>query len=134
MKNIGREADRIIREKRLKKKDVAAKVGITTVYLSQIFKKESIDAYLLEKLSKALNIPIAYWFDESNNINKSVAKGEGSAASIYGNATAVAISSRDQEIENLKLLLQEKERTIQILMNNMNVVENNTHKNKCINK
>ena len=116
MKNIGSEADRIIREKKLKKKEIAAQMGITDVYLSQIFKKESIDAYLLEKLSRAVRVPISFWFDESININKSIANGEGSAASIYGNATAGLISNKDQEIQHLKQLLKEKERTIQILM------------------
>lgn len=121
MKNIGSEADRIIREKKLKKKEIAAQMGITDVYLSQIFKKESIDAYLLEKLSRAVRVPISFWFDESININKSIANGEGSAASIYGNATAGIISNKDQEIQHLKQLLKEKERTIQILMDKMDL-------------
>ncbi|MBD4336670.1 XRE family transcriptional regulator, partial [Xanthomonas citri pv. citri] len=42
--------------------------------------------------------------------------GDGSAASIYGNATAGALADKDKEIEHLKELLKEKERTIQILM------------------
>ena len=54
MKHIGSEADSIIRKKRLKKKDIAEEMGITTVYLSQIFKKESIEAYLLKNYPKLL--------------------------------------------------------------------------------
>lgn len=117
MKHIGNEADSIIRKKRLKKKDIAEEMGISTVYLSQIFKKESIEAYLLEKLSKAIRVPISYWFDETNIINQSIANGDGSAASIYGNATTGIIADKDAEIKHLKQLLDEKERTIQILMN-----------------
>ena len=116
MKHIGSEADSIIRKKRLKKKDIAEEMGITTVYLSQIFKKESSEAYLLEKLSKAIRVPVSYWFDETNIANQSIANGDGSAASIYGNATAGALADKDKEIEHLKELLKEKERTIQILM------------------
>lgn len=78
--------------------------------------KESIEAYLLEKLSKAIRVPVSYWFDETNIANQSIANGDGSAASIYGNATAGALADKDKEIDHLKELLKEKERTIQILM------------------
>lgn len=115
MKHIGNEADSIIRKKRLKKKDIAEEMGITTVYLSQIFKKDSIDAYLLERLSKAIRVPINYWFDESPS-NQSIVNGNGSAASVYGNAIVGELADKDREIEHLKQLLAEKERTIQILM------------------
>ena len=71
---------------------------------------------LLEKLSKAIRVPVSYWFDETNIANQSIANGDGSAASIYGNATAGALADKDKEIEHLKELLKEKERTIQILM------------------
>lgn len=56
--------------------------------------------------------------------NHSIANGNGSASSVYGNATAGVIADKDKEIEHLKQLLEEKdkiinekERTIQILMN-----------------
>jgi len=71
----------------------------------------------LEAISKILNIPISYWFDDENcQLNQSVV-GDGSAASIYGNATAGVIADKDKEIEHLKQLLKEKERLIQVLMN-----------------
>lgn len=123
MKHLGNEADRIIRVKRLKKKDIAEKMGITDVYLSRLLKYESFDASLLEKLSKVIHIPITYWFEESEIKNQSIVNGNGSAASIYGNASAGELIDKDKEISHLKDLLQEKEniikekeRTIQILM------------------
>ena len=73
----------------------------------------------MEAISKILNIPISYWFDDENcQLNQSVV-GDGSAASIYGNATAGVIADKDKEIEHLKQLLKEKERTIKILMDKM---------------
>lgn len=48
--------------------------------------------------------------------NQSIANGNGSASSIYGNVTVGMIADKDKEIEHLKALLEEKERTIQILM------------------
>lgn len=125
MKNIGNEADKIIRERRLKKKDIAEKMGISDVYLSQLFKKDSIDAKLLEKLSHAIRVPITFWFEEKDIKNLSIAAGAGSAASIYGDAITGELASKDKEIEHLKMLLmdkdiiiEEKERTIQILLKN----------------
>jgi transcriptional regulator with XRE-family HTH domain len=117
MKHIGNEADSIIRKKKLKKKDIADKMGITDVYLSQIFKKESIDAGLLEKLSQAIRVPVSYWFENDGVVNQSIVNGNGSAASVYGDATAGVLADKDKEIEHLRQLIEEKERTIQILMN-----------------
>lgn len=65
MKHAGKEIYNIIKNKRLKQKDVANMLNMSTVNLSKIFKKESIDASLLEKITKTLNIPINYFFDES---------------------------------------------------------------------
>ena len=59
------------------------------------------------------------------DIYHSVTNGNGSAASVYGNAIVGELSNKDKEIEHLKQLLrekqniiEEKERTIQILMKN----------------
>lgn len=56
-------------------------------------------------------------FFDSAPLTQSIANGNGSAASIYGNATVGVMTDKDKEIEHLKQLLEEKERTIQILMN-----------------
>lgn len=115
MKHIGNEADKLIGEKRLQKKKIAEKMGITPVYLSNIFKKDSIDAELLERLSKAIRVPTAYWFDDYQS-NQTIVNGNGNAASVFGDVTVGQLADKDKEIEHLKQLLQEKERTIQILM------------------
>ena len=45
-----------------------------------------------------------------------IVNGDGSASSVYGDATVGELADKDKEIEHLKQLLEEKERTIQILM------------------
>ena len=105
-----------LEKKRIIQKDFANKMGVTAVTISKWKSQESIDAAKLEVISKVLNIPISYWFDDECQFNQSIVHGDGSAASIYGNATAGMIADKDKEIEHLKLLLEEKERTIQILM------------------
>ena len=119
MKHIGNEIDKILSLKKIKRKEFATdKIGITPTYLSQILKKESIDAKLLEKFSKALNVPISFWFDEKSDVS---ATQNGNKNQI-GNGNII-VESRANEIEHLKALLNEKEtllsekeRTIQILM------------------
>ena len=116
MKHFGNQLDELFRKKRIIQKDFADRMGVTAVTITKWKSQESIDAAKLEAISKILNIPISYWFDENCQLNQSVV-GDGSAASIYGNATAGVIADKDKEIEHLKQLLKEKERLIQVLMN-----------------
>lgn len=116
MKHFGNQLDELFRKKRIVQKDFANKMGVTAVTITKWKSLESIDAAKLEAISKVLNIPISYWFDDDCQFNQSIVNGDGSAASVYGNATAGMIADKDKEIEHLKLLLEEKERTIQILM------------------
>ena len=117
MKHFGNQLDELFRKKKVVQKDFAEKMGVTAVTITKWKSQESIDAAKLESISKQLNVPISYWFDETPITNQSIANGDGSAASIYGNASAGALADKDKEIEHLKDLLKEKERTIQILMN-----------------
>ena len=83
MQHIGNKIDRIIKEKGLKTKEVAEKSGITSVYLSNIKKKSSIDTELLEKIANALDLPIAYFFDDgSTTVNQSISHNNGSVVGI----------------------------------------------------
>ena len=79
----------------------------------------------LETICNYFNMPIGALFTEVRDIYHSVTNGNGSAASVYGNAIVGELSNKDKEIEHLKQLLrekqniiEEKERTIQILMKN----------------
>lgn len=119
MKHFGNQLDAILKKKGILQKDLADRIGCTDVTLSKWKKKpDTIDALQLEEISKVLGVSIVYWYDDdvAPSKNTSVAKGNGSAASIYGDATAGTITEKDKEIALLKELLAEKERTIQILM------------------
>lgn len=84
MQHIGNKIDRIIKEKNLKSKEIADKADITSVYLSQIKKKSSIDTELLEKIAAALNVPISSFFDESITVEQNV-----SARDVTGNIVGI---------------------------------------------
>lgn len=96
MKHIGQELFKIIKQKKLVKKEIAEQVGITAIYLSVIMKKDSIDAELLERISKAVGISPAYFFDDYIDNNRT--------------------NKTQENIDLLKYILEEKERTIKILM------------------
>lgn len=116
MKHIGNFLKQYIEQNGIVKAQVAENVGITYNYLSMIFKKPSIDAELLEKICQAVGLHPAVFFDVP-------AGGKGSyndimAQTIIGNAQV-----HINENQNLRELLaekerviEEKERTIQILM------------------
>ena len=93
------------------KKDIAEKIGITPEYFSQIMRKNSIDCELLERICKVVKISPAYFFDDYGSVKQNVT-GDGNIAAINSNADTPAA----HEIELLKRILDEKERTIQILL------------------
>ena len=111
MKNIGSELSKIIKGKNLIKKIVAKDAGITPVYLSAILHKESINAELLERICKAVGISPAYFFDDYVGDGYSI--GDVNTTAIKGAASA---NISQGEIDLLKSMLAEKERTIKILM------------------
>ncbi|MBQ7689842.1 MAG: helix-turn-helix transcriptional regulator [Muribaculaceae bacterium] len=111
MKNIGNELKRLIEEKRLVKKDLAAELGITPTYLSAIMRKESIDCSLLNRICTLIGVSPSHFFDDDASVSVSNVK----ATTVIGNANA-AVTITANEVSALRELLKEKERTIQILL------------------
>ncbi len=96
MKHLGNEIKRLIDEKHLVKKDIADALGYTPTGLSAILRKESIDCALLVKICGIIGVsPVVFFSD----------------AVIDARPAPTA-----KEYETLLQLLNEKERTIQILL------------------
>lgn len=99
MKHIGEYLKEYIENNRLVKGEIAEKCEITHTYLSAIFHKSSIDCALFDKICNVIGLDPALVFESSsskavqNDVNK------------------------DLQIEMLSKLLDEKERTIQLLLN-----------------
>ena len=68
MKHIGSEIDKLLHAKGVKKKDFAKMLEMTEQNLSKILKKDSIDAALLEKIAKTLNVSPIYFFDGNEDV------------------------------------------------------------------
>lgn len=117
MKNFGRELYRIIEEKRLIKKDIAEKIGISPAYFSQLMNKESFDPQTLEKICLAIGVSPGYMFDDWTSEKYTI--GEINNQAIIGDAT-VNVGANKEGIEKLlsekERIIEEKERLIQILL------------------
>lgn len=126
MKHFGTQLDILFREKKIVQKKFAEKIGVTEVTVSKWKSLRSIDAETLERIAQILNVPVEYFFDDVK-YQKVVSANHGSAASINGNAVVRNVNrdkdndcDKNKEIEHLKQLLEEKERTIKILMSQLN--------------
>ena len=123
MKHIGKTLKDYIESHKLVKGDVAKQVGISYNYLSTIFKQSSVDADLLERLCIAIGLHPSEVFEVPEDIETRYQ--DIWAKTLLGNAK-VEINSN----ENLRALLhekeriiEEKERTIQILLSRNGIVE-----------
>ncbi len=118
MKHVGKILKKHIEDNHLKKGQIAAQAGISYNYLSTIFRQESIDAALLERLFVAVGLHPAVVFDVPEQVSKNFS--DIIAQTMLGNAS-VNISQNENLRELLaekERIIAEKERTIQILMSN----------------
>jgi len=105
-----------IESHKLVKGEVAKKVGISYNYLSTIFKQPSLDANLLERLCIAVGLHPSEVFEVPKDIETRYQ--DIWAQTLLGNAK-VEINSNESLRALLKekeRIIDEKERTIQILM------------------
>lgn len=105
MKNIGETLQRILKQRHLNQIQAAQKVGLTRVWFNKIIHKEDCNCSTLEQICRGLDISPAIFFD----------------ADWQPDTATVAIADQKSEILNreidlLKKLLDEKERTIAILL------------------
>ena len=112
MKKIGPELERIITEKGIIKKNVAEKLGITPTYFSRLLKSDSMDCQMLDNICSIIGVSPSIFFDGG-----AISFGGASASSILGDANA-QVNITQGEAQALRELLSEKERTIQILLQN----------------
>ena len=111
MKHIGQTISAILERKRLTQKHVAEKIGISAVYMNHILKKDSIDCALLERICNALNVSPSLFFDENSHSQNIVGSNN-----IQAINSTIALEAKEREVELLKEVLAEKERTIKILL------------------
>lgn len=89
-------------------RSLAEQMGVTPQTVSAILTAKDIRTSSLERIAQVTNKPMSYFYGETDNA-QAVASGDSSIAAINSNVNS-------SEVELFKKLLEEKERTIKILM------------------
>lgn len=127
----------LLEERRIKKVDFCDKVNISATTLNRTTEKGAeIGCIKLERIADFFQVPMDYFFERdykqpypTNTIEKGTDLSSGNTINgINGNGNAITMSYNDQqrEIEHLKVLLKEKERMIQLLLHQQNIVLNDS--------
>jgi len=127
----------LLEERRIKKVDFCEKVNISATTLNRTTEKGAeIGCIKLERIADFFQVPMDYFFERdykqpypTNTMEKGTDLSSGNTINgINGNGNAITMSYNDQqrEIEHLKVLLKEKERMIQLLLHQQNIVLNDS--------
>lgn len=113
----------LIEKKKIAVGELCEQAQITPQTLREAIKRNSTKTDILERISHVLNVPIGYFFGEYSNV---VVSGENNQVH-NGNGDQIMMTPERREIEHLRELLtekdkviEEKERTIQILLSTKN--------------
>lgn len=117
MLHIGNEIKKAIEENHLVKQDVAEKLGVSPTYLTRMFKLEDMRCSSLDKVCKVIGLSAAHIFEQESAVNVQNV----SANSLIGDARA-ELNITPGEVATLRELLAEKERTIQILLQQIGTI------------
>lgn len=81
--------------------EIAKKLGVSPQNLNASFSSEDVKSGLLEKLSEALNVPIAYFYGDSYNVQgngNALATGDNSTASCSDDRLISLLVSKDAQL------------------------------------
>lgn len=91
---------------------LAKEIKMSEGNLHRCIRVNNIQAQALELIARILDVPVGYFFDEENgSLNIS-----GTGHKVQNGHHNVMMEAQEKEIEHLKALLAEKERTIEILL------------------
>ena len=95
--------------------EIASLLGMSRQSLSQALSVKDVKTGLIEDLSKALNVPLSYFYNDSSSQN-AVANGNKSVAAINSNISSSAEDVLKERVKALESIGAEKERWINVLM------------------
>lgn len=117
---IASRIEQLIADNKLTKKNFCEKVSISVQGLDNILKGADLGSSKLERIADFFKLPIDYFFEREISIPKdgnNIGTLNGNGNKVQQGHVNVMQDSQEKEIEYLRTLLEEKERTIQILMN-----------------
>ncbi len=99
--------------------EIAERLGITAQSLNSCFKGKDVRSNTIERIAEALGVKMSFFYPMDSS--SAVASGNGSVAvtgnnNVAGNVTMSDTAILTERIAMLERLLEEKERTIKILM------------------
>ena len=105
----------------ISQRKLAEQMGVTPQTISAILTAKDVRTSTIERIASVTNMPISYFFKEECEQQNAVASGNGIAVAgnnnVAGNVTMDDNTAVLQErVAMLEKLLEEKERTIKILM------------------
>lgn len=112
---IGERINKLLEERKITKVNLYTSVGISGPGLDKMIAGANVRVGSLEKIADFFNVSMDYFFDREID-NSSISIGHhvnGMGNSVSGDIT---LSDCQKELAHLKQLLEEKERTIQILL------------------
>lgn len=108
MKHFGKAFSELLFRSGLTQKSIGEKIGASHVTVTRWKDQPTIDAATLEKLCRIFHVPVTYFFDAD-------VVGDNVAANA-SDEHALQVAMLEQQNKMLKQLVDEKERTIQILL------------------
>lgn len=107
MKHFGKAFSELLFRSGLTQKAIGEKMQTSHVTVTRWKEQATIDAAQLEKLCRIFHVPVTYFFDSD-------VVGEATAAAENDNALHLAML--EQKVAMQQRIIEEKERTIQILL------------------
>lgn len=113
----GQKINKLIEERHITKKSLFEYMGTSASGLDSIIKNCNPTAEKIEQIADFFQLPIDYFFDRNIEISDPSLSITGNGNKIQHGDGNIMIETQAKEIEHLQQLLAEKERTIQILLN-----------------
>lgn len=111
----GERLKEILSTYKVSQSEIARKLGLSQQSFNQMLSASDVKTSLLERIANVIEVPISHLYGEKDKEQSAVASGNGIA--VAGNNNEVGDAAILQErVTMLEKLLEEKERTIKILM------------------
>ena len=109
MKHFGKAFSELLFRSGLTQKAIGEKMQTSHVTVTRWKDQATIDAAQLEKLCRIFRVPITYFFDAD-------VVGEAATTATADNENALHLAMLEQKVAMQQRIIEEKERTIQILL------------------
>lgn len=117
--HIGNENDRRLAHLRMTKTEFGRKIGVKQQNVHRILESKSIDTEKLQVISDVLGFNFfSLYVDDTSPMT--IAAGDSAVAAINSDVKSIDVNVLRERLKNMELVLAEKERMIQYLLQNGN--------------